>query len=138
MSKGKLLITGPLGIRISLDSKTYVILTPTHQAIVMEYASGGELFERICNTGRFLEDEVRFCFRQLISGVSYCHNMQVCHQDLKLENTLLDGSPAPLLKICDFGHSKRDLKRCERREERHVRDKCLRGRRYREGRECMV
>ncbi|KAJ0040046.1 hypothetical protein Pint_28116 [Pistacia integerrima] len=107
-----------------------VILTPTHLAIVMEYASGGELFERICNAGRFSEDEARFFFQQLISGVSYCHAMkichfvswakfeysfaffwcfwikQVCHRDLKLENTLLDGSLAPRLKICDFGYSK--------------------------------
>ncbi|KAJ0963413.1 hypothetical protein J5N97_028535 [Dioscorea zingiberensis] len=83
-----------------------VILTPTHLAIVMEYASGGELFERICNAGRFSEDEARFFFQQLISGVSYCHSMQVCHRDLKLENTLLDGSMAPRLKICDFGYSK--------------------------------
>ncbi|KAK4437836.1 Serine/threonine-protein kinase SRK2E [Sesamum alatum] len=83
-----------------------VILTPTHLAIVMEYASGGELFERICNAGRFSEDEARFFFQQLISGVSYCHAMQICHRDLKLENTLLDGSPAPRLKICDFGYSK--------------------------------
>jgi serine/threonine-protein kinase SRK2 len=30
----------------------------------------------------------------------------VCHRDLKLENTLLDGSRAPRLKICDFGYSK--------------------------------
>jgi serine/threonine protein kinase len=35
-----------------------VLLTPTHLAIVMEYAAGGELFERICNAGRFSEDEV--------------------------------------------------------------------------------
>ncbi|VAI02553.1 unnamed protein product [Triticum turgidum subsp. durum] len=83
-----------------------VILTPTHLAIVMEYASGGELFERICNAGRFSEDEARFFFQQLLSGVSYCHSMQVCHRDLKLENTLLDGSTAPRLKICDFGYSK--------------------------------
>ncbi|KAJ8572324.1 hypothetical protein K7X08_008835 [Anisodus acutangulus] len=83
-----------------------VILTPTHLAIVMEYASGGELFERICNAGRFSEDEARFFFQQLIPGVSYCHAMHVCHRDLKLENTLLDGSPAPRLKICDFGYSK--------------------------------
>ncbi|KAK9113224.1 hypothetical protein Scep_020743 [Stephania cephalantha] len=83
-----------------------VILTPTHLAIVMEFASGGELFERICNAGRFSEDEARFFFQQLISGVSYCHSMQVCHRDLKLENTLLDGSAAPRLKICDFGYSK--------------------------------
>ncbi|KAL4363656.1 hypothetical protein GQ457_04G018260 [Hibiscus cannabinus] len=55
-----------------------------------------ELFERICAAGRFNEDEARFFFQQLISGVSYCHAMVVtmlCHPDLKLENTLLDGSP---------------------------------------------
>ncbi|KAK2967534.1 hypothetical protein RJ640_030405 [Escallonia rubra] len=83
-----------------------VILTPTHLAIVMEYASGGEIFEKINSAGRFNEDEARFFFQQLISGVSYCHEMQVCHRDLKLENTLLDGSSAPRLKICDFGYSK--------------------------------
>ncbi|KAL0913807.1 hypothetical protein M5K25_017296 [Dendrobium thyrsiflorum] len=65
-----------------------VQLTPTHLAIIMEYAAGGELFERICNAGRFSEDE------------------EICHRDLKLENTLLDGSPAPRVKICDFGYSK--------------------------------
>ncbi|XP_050375558.1 serine/threonine-protein kinase SRK2A isoform X1 [Argentina anserina] len=119
-----------------------VVLTPTHLAIVMEYAAGGELFERICNAGRFSEDEVsspsftwdslltpshfamsrpdciyrvlifsqaRYFFQQLISGVSYCHSLQICHRDLKLENTLLDGSPAPRLKICDFGYSKSSL-----------------------------
>ncbi|KAL0738341.1 hypothetical protein Bca4012_014551 [Brassica carinata] len=51
-------------------------------------------------------DKARFFFQQLISGVNYCHAMQICHRDLKLENTLLDGSPAPRLKICDFGYSK--------------------------------
>ncbi|KAH0456821.1 hypothetical protein IEQ34_014728 [Dendrobium chrysotoxum] len=92
-----------------------VQLTPTHLAIIMEYAAGGELFERICNAGRFSEDEVlrftleSFFFQQLISGVSYCHSMEICHRDLKLENTLLDGSPAPRVKICDFGYSKSAL-----------------------------
>ncbi|XP_040871503.1 serine/threonine-protein kinase SAPK2 isoform X1 [Glycine max] len=50
--------------------------------------------------------EARYFFQQLISGVSYCHSMEICHRDLKLENTLLDGSSAPRLKICDFGYSK--------------------------------
>jgi serine/threonine-protein kinase SRK2 len=86
-----------------------VLLTSTHLAIVMEYAAGGEIFERICNAGRFSEDEARYFFQQLISGVSYCHSMQICHRDLKLENTLLDGSSAPLVKICDFGYSKSSL-----------------------------
>lgn len=175
-----------------------VFLTPTHLAIVMEYASGGELFDRIVQAGRFVEDEARYFFQQLISGVHHCHcsvsggqgvtllspftsscscqwlchsspvlrdrctaciqhklglacctaskytplqtctqhptcylvskrsslcsashvhryilaptlvhgSQGVCHRDLKLENTLLDGNPAPRLKICDFGYSK--------------------------------
>eukprot|EP00850_Spirogloea_muscicola_P012989 SM000086S23041 [mRNA] locus=s86:203523:205684:- [translate_table: standard] len=86
-----------------------VMLTPTHLAIIMEYAAGGELFDRIVNAGRFSEDEARYFFQQLISGISYCHSMQICHRDLKLENTLLDGSPAPRVKICDFGYSKSSL-----------------------------
>ncbi|KAK1402686.1 hypothetical protein POM88_002291 [Heracleum sosnowskyi] len=66
-----------------------VLLTPTHLAIVMEYASGWELFDRICTAGRFSEHEAKYFFQQLISGVSFCHAMQICHRDLKLENTLL-------------------------------------------------
>lgn len=45
-------------IFIVLLNFTQVILTPTHLAIVMEYASGGELFDRISRAGRFSEDEV--------------------------------------------------------------------------------
>ncbi|KAE8721956.1 transmembrane 9 superfamily member 3 [Hibiscus syriacus] len=41
-----------------IDRGQKVILTPTHLAIVMEYAAGDELFERICNAERFSEDEV--------------------------------------------------------------------------------
>ncbi|KAM0066987.1 putative protein kinase CAMK-OST1L family [Helianthus debilis subsp. tardiflorus] len=53
--------------------------------------------------------QARYFFQQLISGVHYCHFMQICHRDLKLENTLLDGSPKPRLKICNFGYSKSSL-----------------------------
>ena len=51
-----------------------VFLTPTHLGIAMEYAAGGELFDRIAKAGRFNEDEARFFFQQLISGVQYCHS----------------------------------------------------------------
>ncbi|KAL6763166.1 kinase-like domain-containing protein [Haematococcus lacustris] len=83
-----------------------VFLTTSHLGIVMEYASGGELFDRITRAKRFSEDEARYFFQQLVSGVAYCHSMGVCHRDLKLENTLLDGRHAPRVKICDFGYSK--------------------------------
>ena len=38
-----------------------------------------------------------------------CSNLQgVASRDIKLENTLLDSSPRPLVKICDFGYSKHE------------------------------
>eukprot|EP00740_Mantoniella_antarctica_P017554 CAMPEP_0181366578 /NCGR_PEP_ID=MMETSP1106-20121128/10778_1 /TAXON_ID=81844 /ORGANISM="Mantoniella antarctica, Strain SL-175" /LENGTH=229 /DNA_ID=CAMNT_0023481935 /DNA_START=90 /DNA_END=779 /DNA_ORIENTATION=+ len=86
-----------------------VLLTQDHIAIVMEYAAGGELFDRIVGKGSFAEDEARFFFQQLISGLEYCHRQGVAHRDLKLENILLDGSPTPRLKICDFGYSKHSV-----------------------------
>ncbi|WJX60526.1 Serine/threonine-protein kinase sapk7 [Trifolium repens] len=85
-----------------------LFVTPSHLAIVLEYAAGGELFHWITHRGRLSEHEARYFFQQLISGVQYIHSMQICHRDLKLENTLLDldkNSP-PRLKICDFGFSK--------------------------------
>lgn len=39
----------------------------------MEYAAGGELFERIVKAGRFSEDEARYYFQQLVNGIEYCH-----------------------------------------------------------------
>ena len=32
----------------------------------MEYAAGGELFERICVSGRFLEDEVKCLMKSFV------------------------------------------------------------------------
>ncbi|XP_074349782.1 serine/threonine-protein kinase SAPK7-like isoform X2 [Apium graveolens] len=91
------------------DRGEKVLLTPTNLVIVMEYAAGGELFDRIITGKAVSEDEARYFFQQFISGISYCHFMHVCHRDLKLANTLLDGSPVPILKICDFGYSKSSM-----------------------------
>jgi serine/threonine protein kinase len=59
--------------------------------------------------GRYLqEDEARWFFQQLILALDYCHKKGVANRDMKLENTLLDGSPSPLVKITDFGFCKSD------------------------------
>ncbi len=34
------------------------------------------------------------------------YSQGVVNRDIKLENTLLDNSPRPLVKVCDFGYSK--------------------------------
>lgn len=80
-----------------------VLASKTKIFIVLELVTGGELFDKIVAAGRFDEPTARKYFRQLISGVDYCHRQQVCHRDLKPENLLLD--EAELLKISDFGLS---------------------------------
>lgn len=51
--------------------------------IVLELITGGELFDKIVSEGKFNEETARFYFRQLVTGVKYCHNQGVCHRDLK-------------------------------------------------------
>lgn len=85
-----------------------VFLTRDHLAIAMEYAAGGDMFQHVTHRRGLSEDESRWFFQQLILGLDYCHKMGVVNRDIKLENTLLDGSRRPLLKICDFGYSKHE------------------------------
>ena len=58
---------------------TKVFLTPTHLAIVMEYAAGGELFDFLCKRRFLTENEARYFFQQLICGLEYCHSMVSPH-----------------------------------------------------------
>ena len=80
-----------------------VISTPTDIFMVMEYVSGGELFDYIVKHGKLKEDDARRFFQQIISGVEYCHRHNVVHRDLKPENLLLDQRLN--VKIADFGLS---------------------------------
>lgn len=93
-----------------------VFLTPTHLAIAMEYAQGGDLFNYTLGHrphGRLAEQQARWIFQQLIIGLDYCHRRGIANRDLKLENLLLDrdgrDGTRPLLKICDFGYSKHEM-----------------------------
>lgn len=85
-----------------------VYLTKSHLCIVMEFAPGGDMLDYVKKKGGLTEDQARWFFQQLIIGLDYCHKMGVANRDIKLENTLLDDSPWPLLKICDFGYSKHE------------------------------
>lgn len=68
---------------------------------MLEYVEGGELFHHICENGCLPESEAIRIFRQMISGLSYCHRFNICHRDLKPENILMDRNRN--IKIVDFG-----------------------------------
>ncbi|KAF9325026.1 hypothetical protein BG006_011452 [Podila minutissima] len=78
-----------------------VIETERYIGIVIEYASGGELFDHILAHRYLKEKDACRLFAQLMSGVNYLHSKHIVHRDLKLENLLLDRNRN--IMITDFG-----------------------------------
>ena len=77
-----------------------------HVYIVMDFCSGGELFDRIVERGHYSEKDASEVFRMMIRTIAHCHNLGVMHRDLKPENFVLatKDEDAPV-KAIDFGLS---------------------------------
>ncbi|EEQ40507.1 Protein kinase domain family protein [Clavispora lusitaniae] len=78
-----------------------VLKSGKYIGIVLEYASGGELFDYILQHKYLKENVAKKLFAQLVSGVDYMHSKGLIHRDLKLENLLLDKHRNII--ISDFG-----------------------------------
>lgn len=78
-----------------------VLMSTQFLYIVMEFASGGELYSKITRSGKLSENQCRRYARHLCSALSYCHSKNVCHRDIKPQNILLDGHDNAVL--ADFG-----------------------------------
>jgi len=94
--------------------------TKSTMFLILELVQGGELFDLISsNTARVVRTEkipdgfdenetiMRKFFKELASGVSYCHSNGIAHRDLKPENLLVHNgvNGQCTLKIADFGLS---------------------------------
>lgn len=81
-----------------------IFQTNTKVYLIMELASGGDLFDRIYQKGRFSEKNGKSVIRMLLSAVAYIHSSGIVHRDLKLENVLYKcpTEDSPVL-ISDFG-----------------------------------
>ena len=104
------------GVHPSIIQFREVFLTPKSLAIVMEYASGGDLFEYVLKHKGSVacqglpENTARWFFQQMMVALDFCHDLGIANRDIKLENILLDDAlPLPHLKICDFGYSKNEF-----------------------------
>jgi len=72
------------------------------QYLILDYASKGEIFDYLADTGRGLsEKHAKYIFKKILESVQLCHTHGICHRDLKMQNILLDETFNP--KLCDFG-----------------------------------
>jgi len=81
--------------------------TPRYLNLVMELATGGELFDSIVSRGKYSEKDAASILQQVASACAYLHSIGIVHRDLKPENLLLESKgPDAKVKIADFGLSK--------------------------------
>jgi Protein kinase domain/FHA domain len=66
-----------IGIKEVFDSERFMYL-------VLELVTGGELFDRIIESGCFAEPRARAVVRQMVDAVRYLHDMGIVHRDLKV------------------------------------------------------
>ncbi|KAM0559675.1 hypothetical protein ACHAPJ_004199 [Fusarium lateritium] len=75
--------------------------------IVTQLATGGELFDRICEQGKFTEKDAAETIKQVLLAVDFLHKNNIVHRDLKPENLLyLSRDPESDLVLADFGIAK--------------------------------
>lgn len=74
--------------------------------LVMELCLGGELFDRIIDSGHFTESQAAMTMQHMFRAIYYMHESHICHRDLKPENFLFvtkDPIDKCILKVIDFG-----------------------------------
>ena len=87
-----------------------IIDTNENLYLVLEYIKGGSLLDIIKKETNHIIEEKRAIklFLQIVEGISYCHDKNICHRDIKLENILVIKND--IIKIIDFGFAiKSDL-----------------------------
>ncbi|KAF7664008.1 hypothetical protein LDENG_00192230 [Lucifuga dentata] len=72
--------------------------------MVMEFCSGGEIWTKLKEVGRFSEPITVFCTACVVEAYAYLHKKSIMYRDLKPENLMMDSRG--YVKLVDFGFAK--------------------------------
>uniref|UniRef100_A0AC35TXM9 Ig-like domain-containing protein n=1 Tax=Rhabditophanes sp. KR3021 TaxID=114890 RepID=A0AC35TXM9_9BILA len=76
----------------------------TQMAMIYEFMSGGELFEKVSDDkNKMSEDEAMAYIKQICTGLRHMHEKNYVHLDIKPENIMFTTRKSEELKIIDFG-----------------------------------
>eukprot|EP00548_Thalassiothrix_antarctica_P001936 CAMPEP_0194146890 /NCGR_PEP_ID=MMETSP0152-20130528/22213_1 /TAXON_ID=1049557 /ORGANISM="Thalassiothrix antarctica, Strain L6-D1" /LENGTH=690 /DNA_ID=CAMNT_0038847539 /DNA_START=71 /DNA_END=2143 /DNA_ORIENTATION=+ len=76
--------------------------------LVMDYMTGGDVFDRIIGMHHYTEKDARDLVQVLLKAVKFMHDRGVAHRDLKPQNLLLKSKENNAnIKVADFGFSRR-------------------------------
>jgi serine/threonine protein kinase len=94
---------------VNIVRPTELLLSPTHLALITDFAPGGSLADHLARrrAARLPEHEAAYFMRQILAALRFCHARCITYRDVKPENVLLDGSTPPVLSLCDFGVARR-------------------------------
>jgi len=77
---------------------------PMEKFLVMEFVSGGDLFDAIASDIKYSEKVARDMIKDLADALQYLHDRMICHRDIKPENLLvIERQHTKSLKLADFG-----------------------------------
>lgn len=79
-----------------------VLHSPTHVFFFFEYVHGEDLLSLLDRFDTLCEEAVRKLFQQLLDAVRFCHEQNIAHLDIKLENVLVEFETGRIVLI-DFG-----------------------------------
>jgi serine/threonine protein kinase len=74
-------------------------------SIFLELVSGGSIASMLRKFGTFSEQMISNFTAQIVDGLDYLHQQQICHRDIKAANILY--SNEGIVKLADFGTAKK-------------------------------
>ena len=112
-------LTNEIDILAQIDHPNVVKLLEVYQDsksiyMVFELMKGGELTDRIEESGKYNEDQAKGVIKAVVDAMHYCHQHGIVHRDLKPENLLYETvEEESIIKISDFGFARLiDNKEC--------------------------